>query len=144
MGYIPFSICILTINYLVSTMYVIFLQLVMIMIAPNSRTREKGKKRREVKGQYGTIWGEKKGNADNGGMVQPCQQHVAPSVMGLSGDWAREVSEYWWIAQQLLFDQDSSFFQYFLSKLTYTVCIRWTNTFFLRMFKNFVVIMLHK
>ena len=49
---------------------------IMMMIAPNSRAHKGG----DVKGQYGRVWGEKEGNADYGGMVQPSQQHVAPCV----------------------------------------------------------------
>ena len=33
-----------------------------------------------MKGEYGGVCGEKEGNADYGGMVQPSQQHVAPCV----------------------------------------------------------------
>ena len=47
----------------------------MMMIAPNSRAREGEKKRGEVKGECGGIWGEEEGNADYGVMVQPSQQH---------------------------------------------------------------------
>ena len=48
----------------------------MMIIAPNFRAYKGGKKRGEVKQEYGRIWGEEKGNADYGGMVQPSQQHV--------------------------------------------------------------------
>jgi len=44
----------------------------MMMIAPNSRARKEG----TAMGEYGGIWGDGKGNADYGGMVQPSQQHV--------------------------------------------------------------------
>ena len=47
--------------------------MVMMMTARNSGTRKGGKERGEVKGEDGAIWGEKEGNADNGGMVQPSQ-----------------------------------------------------------------------
>ena len=39
------------------------------MIAPNSLKHKGGKKRGEVKGEYGKISGEELGNADYGGMV---------------------------------------------------------------------------
>ena len=42
----------------------------MMMIAPDSRARKGDKKRGEVKGEYGRIWGEEEENADYGGMVQ--------------------------------------------------------------------------
>ena len=51
-----------------------------MIIATNSRARKGGKKRGEVKEEYGGIWGEEEGNADYGGLVQPSQQHVAPCV----------------------------------------------------------------
>ena len=53
--------------------------LMMMMIAPNSRTR-KGRrdKRGELKWEHGRILGEEEENADYGGMVQPSQQHVTP------------------------------------------------------------------
>ena len=41
-----------------------FPQYMMIMIASNSRARQGGKERREVKGEYWRIWGELEGNAD--------------------------------------------------------------------------------
>ena len=53
---------------------------IIIMIVPNSRTRKGEKKRAKVKGEYEKNWGEVEGNADYKGMVQPSQQHVAPSV----------------------------------------------------------------
>ena len=37
----------------------------MMMIAPNSRARKGGKKRREVKWEHGRICGEEERNADN-------------------------------------------------------------------------------
>ena len=52
----------------------------MMMIASNSRASKGGKERTEVKTKYGTIWGEKEGNADYGVMVKPSQQHIAPRV----------------------------------------------------------------
>ena len=53
-----------------------------MMIAPNSRARKGEKERREVKkGSMEEFEGmQEQGNAENGGMVQPSQQHVAPSV----------------------------------------------------------------
>ena len=48
----------------------------MMIIAPDSRARKGEKERGAVKGEYGGICGEEKGNADYGGMVQPSQQHV--------------------------------------------------------------------
>ena len=54
--------------------------LMMMIIASNSRAHEGKKERGEVKGEYGGVWGEKEGNADYGGMVQPSQQHVASCV----------------------------------------------------------------
>ena len=42
------------------------------MIAPNSRAR-KGDEEMGVKGEYGRMWVEEKGNTDYGGMVQSCQ-----------------------------------------------------------------------
>ena len=51
--------------------------MMVMMIAPNSR-EHKGEK--EVKGEYGGIWGKEEENADYGGIVQPSQQHVAPCV----------------------------------------------------------------
>ena len=48
------------------------------MIAPKEGEEEEVVK--EGKGEYGLIWGEKEGNANYGGMVQPNQQHVAPCV----------------------------------------------------------------
>ena len=42
----------------------------MIMIAPNSSAHKGEKERGEVKREYGGIWGEEKGNADYGVMVQ--------------------------------------------------------------------------
>ena len=42
----------------------------MMMIAPNYRARKGGSEWRQVKGEYGEIWGEE-GNADYGRMVQP-------------------------------------------------------------------------
>ena len=50
------------------------------MIAPISRARKEMEKRGQVKGEYGRILGEEKGNTDYGGMVQPSQQHIAPCV----------------------------------------------------------------
>ena len=52
----------------------------MMMIAPNSRARKERKDRGEMKGEYGRISGEEKGNTDYGGMMPPSQQHVAPCV----------------------------------------------------------------
>ena len=52
----------------------------MMIIAPNSRTHKGKKGRGEVKGECRGAYGEKEGNADYGGMVQPNQQHVAPCV----------------------------------------------------------------
>ena len=40
----------------------------MMIIAPNSHARRE-KKRGEVKKEYGGVWGEDEGDADNGGMV---------------------------------------------------------------------------
>ena len=54
-----------------------------MMIVPISRAPQ-GKKE-EVKGEYGGIWWEEKGNADYGGMVQLSQQHIAPYVKGVNG-----------------------------------------------------------
>ena len=53
------------------------------MIAPDSHTRQRGKKSREVKGWYGVICEEVEGNADYGRMVQPNQQHAVPYVEGI-------------------------------------------------------------
>ena len=41
------------------------------MIAPNSRARKGGKKRGKMKQEYGRIWGEEEGNADNGEWCKP-------------------------------------------------------------------------
>ena len=49
----------------------------------------------EVKGKNGRVWGEEEGNFDYGGIVQLSQQHVAPCEKGMSGDWVREVWEWW-------------------------------------------------
>ena len=57
----------------------------MMIIAPTSRAHKGGKERREVKGEYGGVWGEEEGNADYAGMVQPSQQHVAPCIKVV--DW---------------------------------------------------------
>ena len=40
-----------------------------MMIAPYSRACKAGKKREEVKGEYGGIWREQEGYADYGEMV---------------------------------------------------------------------------
>ena len=53
------------------------------MIAHNSGARKGGKKRGQVKGEYGKIRGDKERNPDYGGTVQPSQQHVAPCVKGI-------------------------------------------------------------
>ena len=37
----------------------------------------------EVKGKYGRIWGEERGNADCGKIVQPSQENVAPLIEGV-------------------------------------------------------------
>ena len=52
-----------------------------MMIAPKEGEEEEVVK--EGKGEYGLIWDEKEGNANYGGMVQPSQQHVTPSVNGV-------------------------------------------------------------
>ena len=49
----------------------------------DSSARKGEKKRGEVMGEYGRICGEEKRNAGYGGMVQPSQQHVAPSITGV-------------------------------------------------------------
>ena len=46
----------------------------------NPRVHKGKKEMVEVKGEYGGVCGEEEGNADDWGMVQPSQQHVAPSV----------------------------------------------------------------
>ena len=60
-----------------------YVMMMMMMFAPNSRTRKEGKKKGEVKGEYGRVSGEEEGNADYEGMVQPNQQHVPPCVKGV-------------------------------------------------------------
>jgi len=44
---------------------------VLMMIAPNSRARKGGEE------EYGRIWGEEDGNAYYGGMVQPIQHQIS-------------------------------------------------------------------
>ena len=60
--------------------------------------RERRRGRGGVEGEYGGVYGEEKGNADYGGMVQPSQQHVAPCVKVVERarnlDLAREIC-YW-------------------------------------------------
>ena len=36
-----------------------------------------------MQGDYGRIGGEEEGNADNGAMIRPSQQHVGPYVKGV-------------------------------------------------------------
>ena len=48
----------------------------MMKITPNSRARNVGRKRREVKGEYGRIWVGEEGIADYGEIMQPSLQHV--------------------------------------------------------------------
>ena len=71
----------------------------MMMIAINSRARERGKERGEVKREHWEIWGEEEGIADYGGMVQPSQHHVAPYVKqiewGLGTKALRMVAAFW-------------------------------------------------
>ena len=61
----------------------------MMIFAPNFRAHREAE---EVKGKFGGIWWEEERDADYGRMVQLSQQRVAPRVKGLSGDWAREVT----------------------------------------------------
>ena len=48
-----------------------------------TRARKVEKKRGEMKGECGGIWGVEEGNAGYGRMVQPSQQHVASCVKGV-------------------------------------------------------------
>ena len=48
----------------------------MMKITSNSRARNVGKKRREVKEEYGRILREEEGIVDYGELVQPSQQHA--------------------------------------------------------------------
>ena len=59
--------------------------LMMMIIASNSRAH-KGEKER---GGDEWIWGEKEGNADYGGMVQPSQKHVAQSEQGVEWEFGK-------------------------------------------------------
>ena len=45
------------------------IEVMMMMITPNSRSRKEEKERGKVKGKYGRISREEEGNADYGGMV---------------------------------------------------------------------------
>ena len=40
----------------------------------------------EVKGEYGRIRGEEEGDADDGGLVPPSQQDVAPYEKGIGNE----------------------------------------------------------
>ena len=44
-----------------------------------------------MKGNIEEFEGRKRGMQDYGVMLQSSQQHVAPCVKGLSGDWVREL-----------------------------------------------------
>ena len=52
----------------------------MMMIALKSRAHKGEKERSDVKGKYGGTCGNEEGDSDYEGAVQPCQQHVVPSV----------------------------------------------------------------
>ena len=54
-----------------------------MMIAPYSRARKGEKERGEVKGEYGRIWGEEKGNSDYGGWCNPVSNMLHQCVEGV-------------------------------------------------------------
>ena len=72
----------------------------MMNIAPNSSALKGRKKRGEVKGKYGRIWGVEEGNANYGGMVQPSQEHVTLCVKGV--EWRLGTRGY--CSQNFFFD----------------------------------------